>query len=435
MKAKAIITLSAVACISCMYGRAFIAQNPERVAQIAELLREVPAAPGARISDRGAWNRLAATPEGAKAVKKAESALKGPIPECPDALYLEFTEPGNGNRTHYEKPYFLRLSILQRLVLGECLENRGRFLPRIVELVDAICAERSWTMPAHDRSLKAFRGEQMNVDLGASHRAEVCAWTLSALKGVLPPATESRLREELERRVFAPVRRICLVKRSQDCDPMWWFQGRANWTSVCHSCVVRAALAVIADRNDRAVFVEGAERCVEGFLSGFTDDGYCSEGLGYWNYGWGHFLTLSLAVREATGGKVDFCASEKARKVMSLGTGILLDGCTAASIADGGGNLDNGVLQLGHVIWPDLPMTEPARKRSPVSDSFARFTLLDFGQWSAVPAASATEYPIRTAFPIAQVYVLRPGGSGMPFRLSVKAGQNGEFHNHTDVGT
>ena len=433
---KILFTLPMMACAACLAAsRPYLKQSQERIAQIAALLPEKPSVPGAHISNREAWDRLAATPGAATALKKAETERESAIPDCPDALYLEFTTPGNGNRTHYEWPYFKRMSMLQRLVLGECLENKGRFLPKIVELLNVVCAERSWTMPAHDRSLKTFNGEEFNVDLGASHRAEMCAWTLAALKGKLPEETAAKMRAELERRIFEPVRRCCRAERREGCSPMWWFQGLANWTAVCHSCVTRAALAVIEDRMDRAMFVEGAERSVPGFLSGFSSDGYCSEGLGYWNYGWGNFLTLALAVREATGGKVNFCASEKARTVMRLGTGILVAGCRAAPIADGGGNLDNGVLQLGHLLWPDLPLTAQAAKRVPISDGFARFTLLDFGQWERVPAAPAVDYPIRTEFPVAQLFVMRPGAGDMPFRLSVKAGHNGEFHNHNDVGT
>ena len=431
------LLISLAACLSAVVladGVAFRKQDAARVVQIAEWLPDAPSAPGADIANRAVWTQLAAA-SGASALKRAEEALKQAIPDCPEALYLEFSTPGNGNRTHYEKPYFGRTSMLQRLVLGECLENKGRFIPKIVQLIDAICAERSWTMPAHDRQLTAYRGGAFNVDLGAGHRAEVCAWTLSALKGALPPATAAHLRAELERRIFGPMRRCCRATRAKDCAPMWWFQGRANWTAVCHSCVVRAALAVIEDRRDRAVFVEGAERSVPGFLGGFSDDGYCSEGLGYWNYGWGHFLMLALAVREATGEKVDFCAAEKARTVMKLGTGILVAGCRAAPIADGGGNLDNGVLQLGHLIWPDLPLTPPAARRKPLSGGFAYYTLMDFGQWARMPPAPAVDYPIRTAFPIAQLFVMRPSKTDMPFRLSVKAGHNGEFHNHNDVGT
>ncbi len=437
MKNILILLSVATCCGICLPypAEAFVPQNAARVAEIAALLKERPSAPGASISDRTVWDRLAATAGGKRILKLANEELKNKIPDCPDALYLEFSTPGNGNRTHYEKPYFNRTRMLQRLMLGECLENKGRFLPKIVECIETLCAERSWTMPAHDRNLSAFRGERMNVDLGGAHRAQELASTLAVLNGVLPPETVAKARAELERRTFAPVRRCCQAKKEKDCNPMWWFQGRANWTAVCHSCVVRAALAVIEDRNDRAIFVEGAERCVPGFLSGFTEDGYCSEGLGYWNYGWGHFLMLALAVREATDGKLDFCASEKARTVMKFGTGVLVAGCRAAPIADGGGNLENGVLQLGHLIWPDLPMTAKATVRAPLFDGFSRSSLLDFGQWDRMPKAAVADYPIRTEFPFAQMFVLRPGNSDMPFRLSVKAGHNGEFHNHNDIGT
>ena len=413
----------------------FRLQNPDRVAQIVSLLTDRPFLADAHISNRAAWNAFAATSQGKTALRHAKDCLKQTIPDCPDALYLEFSTPGNGNRTHYEKPYFARASMLHKLLLGECLENKGRFIPKIVECVDVICAEKSWTMPAHDRSLNVFKGKIMNVDLGAGHRATTCAYLIAMLKGVLPAAAEAKLRGELERRIFAPMRRCCKAKQSGGCSPMGWFQGHANWTAVCHSCVTRSALAVLEDRMDRAMFVEAAERSVPGFLGGFTDDGYCSEGLGYWNYGWDHFLTLTLAVREATGGKVDFCASEKARTVMKFGTGVLVSGSRAAPIADGGGSLDSAVLQLGHVIWPDLPMTPAASKRMPLKGGLSRFTLLDLGQWNSVPPAPEVEYPVRTEFPFAGMYVLRPGGSDMPFGLGVKAGHNGEFHNHNDVGT
>ncbi len=413
----------------------FVKQSKSRIAELAAMLPEKPAAPGARISDRAAWDRLAATAQGKAVLKRAEGILSKPVPECPDVLYLEFSTPGNGNRTNYEKPYGARVAHLTDLVFGECLENKGRFLPKIIEYMEAICSERSWVMPAHDYGQQTFLGKGMIVDLGAAHRAAACAWAVSSLKGVLPADVSARMCAELERRVFAPMRRVCAAADRDGCKPMWWFQNLSNWTAVCHSCVTRAALSVIEDRMDRAVFVEGAERSVPGFLMGFYDDGYCTEGIGYWNYGYGNFLTLALAVREATGGKVDFCASEKAKKVMEYGTGILIAGMDGAPIADGGGRLSPVVQQLGHLIWPEMPLAEAARVRRPFFGNVAEVTLLDFGQWERVPPAPAAEYPERSAFPIAQMYVMRPGKSEMPFRLGVKGGDNGEFHNHNDVGT
>ena len=98
-----LITLAVASCgicLTCPVG-AFVPQNSERVAQIVALLKEKPSAPGATISDRTVWDRLAATAAGKRILKSANAELKKPIPDCPDALYLEFTTPGNGNRTHY----------------------------------------------------------------------------------------------------------------------------------------------------------------------------------------------------------------------------------------------------------------------------------------------------------------------------------------------
>ncbi len=56
-----------------------------------------------------------------------------------------------------------------------------------------------------------------------------------------------------------------------------------------------------------------AEKYITNFLSGFTEDGYCSEGIGYWNYGYGCFVRLGHMLQGATGGQVDLFAIPKAR--------------------------------------------------------------------------------------------------------------------------
>ena len=59
-----------------------------RIDEIAAWLPEKPAATGARIGDRAAWDRLAALPSAAERIKAAEKALAEPIPDVPDDLYL-----------------------------------------------------------------------------------------------------------------------------------------------------------------------------------------------------------------------------------------------------------------------------------------------------------------------------------------------------------
>lgn len=430
--ALALLAASGLAWRACGFQKI----DHARVAEIAKMLPEKPGIPGAHISDRTTWDRLANTGEGRYLVQQAVREAKEPIAECTDALYLEFSTPGNGNRTHYQKPFFRREAMLKRLVLAECLENKGQFIPRIADYLRTLCSERTWCLPAHDRDLKAFRGEVQNVDLGAQSRAFTCAFTAYVLKGRLPEDVERLTLSELERRIFAPLReRFTKAKSGRDCNPMWWIQGPANWTAVCHSGVTRAALAVLESREDRAVFIEAAERSAKTFMTGFTEDGYCSEGVGYWCYGWGNFLTLTLSVREATGGKVNLCGTPKARKVMEFGTGVLLFGETGPAFADGNGALNSLFLKLGHLIWPDLPVTQKALEHKPLEGGIEYAFLMDFGQWSSTPAPVATTYPIRSEFPDAQMWVLRNGTSDMPFRMALKGGHNNEFHNHNDVGS
>ena len=61
----------------------------ERVNEIAGWLPEKPKADGARITDRASWDRLAASANGKGEINAAEALLGAPIPDAPDAEYLQ----------------------------------------------------------------------------------------------------------------------------------------------------------------------------------------------------------------------------------------------------------------------------------------------------------------------------------------------------------
>lgn len=423
----------------CAAGTAFAdgpvahAQTLEaRIAEVAASLPEKPCADGAPASDRAKWGPLAETKEGKSIVAAAERLLSEPIPDTPDELYLEFSM--NGNRRNYESCFSRRVSNFERLFAAECLERRGRFIGKTVEYADAICAMKSWTLPAHDASLSCFKGAP-HVDLCSAEISLRLAYCLAWLGDALPAEMRRKVYSEIDRRTFRP--HLDHARGKAPLRAHWWFHGGNNWNSVCNCCVVRAALAIVPDRRLRAEFVVLAEGSVPSALAGYTNDGYCSEGMGYWNYGYGHHLMMGLSIRAATGGKVDLFANPKTKTVMKYAYGFQLQPGRSPHFADGGGNPSPVYLALGRQIWPDLA-SSPAIGLPLPSSGYAQFSLRAFGQEPPRSEPTMDVLPPRTWFKDAQVLISRyaqPGERGLRWSAAFKGGHNAELHNHNDVGS
>ncbi len=412
-------------------GAAWGAVTESRIEEIAGWLPERPMADGAPLANRAAWERLAATPEGERILKTAEKWLGEPVPDTPDAKYLEFSQ--NGNRRNYEGDLGRRTGGFTQLYVAECLEAKGRFIPKIVEYVDAICAMKSWTLPAHDSTLSCFKG-QPHVDLASSALSLNLALCSSWLGEKLPAATRAKLYAEVDRRTFQPHLRH--ARGQENLHAHWWFHGGNNWNSVCHAGVVRAALALVEDRRLRAEFVAHAEGSVPFALAGYTDDGYCSEGMGYWNYGYGHHIEMGLSVRAATKGRVDFFANPKTKTVMQYAYGFQIQNRASPFFADGGGNPSLTNLALGRQVWPDVTSTA-AEKLPLLVGAPQTFALRAFGQEPPPAKPTMDVLPVRSWFKDAQVLIARctKEGQTLAFGTAMKGGHNAELHNHNDVGS
>ena len=105
-----------------------------RLAKVAASLREEPAGFGLPIGDRSLWKELSGNGSFAKTISEAEKLLQEPIPEQPDDLYLDFSR--TGNRTRWQRVSGQRRGRIPTLVLAECLENKGRFVPAFEEVED-----------------------------------------------------------------------------------------------------------------------------------------------------------------------------------------------------------------------------------------------------------------------------------------------------------
>ena len=354
-------------------------------------------------------DEISMRPFGRKGASKtvAEQALAQPIPDTTDELYGEFWTIGN--RTHYQERYYARMRNLDALVLTESSEGKGRYLARIEDYLRAICDMKSWVWPAHDwadGNGGTFRGTWISTDLCSTEMGAHLACVIHLVGDRLNPALVSRIKAECERRVFAPVRREAshfldpgMCDESVNTAHLWWINGGNNWNAVCWDNVVCCAQGLLDDPVDRARFVAWADQAADRYLtSGFAADGYCSEGMGYWNYGFGHHLLTGRLLDAVTKGKSDFFRRPKQKLAAAYARAYTLREGASPAFADGNGAASAQFLALVDKYWPDLPKALPPQSE----------------------------------FPVGQVWLFRdPSGLSVAF----KGGHNNELHNHNDVGS
>ena len=413
------------------------AKEPDatRVLKIVGWLTSEPVGVGEPISNRAAWRALSQQPEFARAIEQAAALAGKPIPAQPDDLYLDYSR--TGNRDHWQKVALNRRGMVQTFVLAECIENKGRFLAPLEKLITVLCEEKTWVYPAHDRGLKNFREQDTEIDLGSSTLGWDLATANRLLGDRLTPKMHQLIRDNLERRIFKSFRDSVRGTRGGN----WWMTGKNNWNAVCLAGVTGAALATLDSPGERAWFIAATEDYIRNFLSGFTADGYCSEGVGYWNYGFGHFALLAETVRRSTGGKLDLLADPKATRPALFGarTEILAD--IYPSIADCSPGSQPGLALmtfLTHRFDFDLPIS--LQNASPKTARSLAETLTYANAATYPPKIPARKeldgLTWRTWFPDGGVLICRPGpGKTAPFAACLKGGHNDEHHNHNDVGS
>ncbi len=404
---------------------------PGRAAELAVLLPAKPAGFAWPIGDRGAWEQLATDEAYANTIVTADKLLKQPLPVQPDSLYLEFSQ--TGNRTHWQAVANQRRGRIEKFTLAEALQNQGRYLPALEATIAALCREKTWLMPAHDGGLHNFHGQEITPDLGATGLAADLAEADYVLGDHLSPATRQLIRDNIRHRVLDPFRAMIEGRQKET----FWVRTPMNWNAVCVGNTVFAALALLDSREERAFYATAGEHCIQYFLSGFTPDGYCAEGVGYWNYGFGHFILLTETLRQATGGKLDLLANDRAIAAARF--------CQRSEILPGIfptiSDVNPGTKpssQLTAYVCRRLGMPTNA-KLTGAGDGLA-MNLMLASLPATVPVArqmeASRDNPLRSFFPGGGVLIARTTPDQSPaFAAALKGGNNNEPHNHNDVGS
>lgn len=396
-----------------------------RIAEIEAMLPEKPQTFAPSFDNRAPWDKLAADTEFRDATfKRADYMLTQPIPEVTEAQWDEAIRTKDRK---VEKVLDLRRNRLAVFMLSEGMQNQGKYVPAILKEIETICGERSWVFPAH----QSFTGSN---DLGSA----MTSWSLATAIGMLgdrmPDSLRQTVKENISRRVITPY-----LDQSRDASLKkdWWRTNENNWNAVVHAGIVGSALTTVDSRAERAEVLAVAISETPFYLGGFAADGYSHEGMGYWKYGFGHFILMAETVYSATSGRIDLLKDPVARKLAEFP--LRFDVAEGIYPAFGDCQLyEQQPTWIYNILSSRFGIGLPTKRSLVLDGTFYNFLYawgVNLG-FAAESAASQPEpRPLRDWFENNQVLVARTAPGVTPsLGVAMKGGNNGIAHSHNDLG-
>ena len=403
---------------------------------------------GAPITDRAAWAEIAKAPAFRNVIPDAERFIRETIPEPDEEEYMSFyaeTDWENAGAVNqsYTSKYDHRRSRLIRLVLAECMENKGRFLEAIEETILVICSEPTWTIPWDDHEGRIIKGESRRID----HRTCHTAWNLATadywLDKKLSPGIRDLIRSKVAERIFSVFEEALIT---DDYGMIPWANEAGAGNATGHAAVIGTAQALIDSPERRANYMAAAEINVEKFLQIFSRDGYFPDGVYAWNHGYGAFVMIAEMFYQSTGGRIDLFRRPNIKETALFGPRMEVTPDVFVSFGDRYAG-DRPDLTPAAFISKRFRMglTE-MENRAPffgigVTDLFkvgiycfpnsATQQKGEIGKTMTPPLET-----LRDDFPLNGVTIFRTGKKEKnQIGVQLKGGSNDERGNHSDVGT
>lgn len=343
-----------------------------------------------------------------------------------ELLYSEFKLfKTTGDRGVFEKPYFKRRRALSALsILSLIYPDEEKYLDGLMDVIYAICNEYTWCLPAHQPNIDALN--EIYIDLFAAETGFALSEIYTLLSDRLEPLINARIKCEVKRRI---------LDSFANKDAFSWENGKSNWTAVCMGSVACTFMLMAPELYER--FEKRFDSSFEAYLSGFENDGICTEGCAYWHYGFGFFTVYADMVRRFTDGATDYFKREKVKTVSSFIQKMFLSGNSCVSFSDGGRGLSYhlGLLhRLKDEYGGDISVFP--LKYSYINDNCARYCLhlssfIWFNKDYAKEGNENSFAPIEFFARESSWFVKRTSSYG----FAAKGGHNDEPHNHNDVGS
>lgn len=360
----------------------------------------------------------------------ADKMQKETMPGLTEELFSLFET--TGNRLQYENVYFARRKFLAVFGLAVYIFNHVEYLEKLEAVLLEICEEECWALPAHVNR-NENPGWRNTVDLFASETAQTLAEIISLINGIKEEIKE-RVRAEILRRVLLP-----FEEESQG-----WECSDHNWNAVCCGSIGSAALYLFAGNEDERLNKILRRIChsLTFYLQGFREDGACMEGIGYFTYGMTYFTGFAEQLLRYSNGKINFFENEKVRKIAEFQHKMYFSCGQTVSFSDGETNAKfrMGLTSFLAKQYDTVHLPNSVFAADFETDPCYRFMGLlrdykwtkEFVNTSMTGICQKVPVARHDIFPYAQ-WSICESRTGAGF--AIKGGNNGEPHNHNDVGS
>lgn len=404
--------------------------NPVYIHEILKQRHAKPLLPG--IADRSIWDAIG---NKTALVTEAETAMGTPLPLLTASLYLDSKRTGQYDR--YMQPRDHRRTLLASLLLGEGVENTGRFLDSILDLVWAICEETTWCLPSYLSDLQDVA--QPQLDLGAAITGLSLAELDAILGDRLHPALKQRIRYEVDRRLLVPY--LTQIE--------WWMFSTPtyavnNWAAVCSGNIAGAALYLLDDRIRLARILAQAIHSLDNFLKSFGEEGVSTEGIGYWGYGFGNYVIFADLIDRYTNGGIDLFDAPQMRTIATFPLQTMLSPGHFVSFSDCDHRvrIPESLLSFlsKRLEMPDLAQLAACQLEDAADDRHEPTWRVRDVLWHIDSVGPSSIRPLelntRDWYPGIQWLISRmaPNNSAA-LVVAIKGGHNDELHNQNDLGS
>ena len=410
--------------------------------------------PFPKYNERESWENLPATIREFY-LEKEESILSFEIPVLRATAYMNFYRidsiPGYKPDPALAYNSGLRRNMLLEATLAECIEGKGKYIDKIIDLVWAICEESSWIDPHHNNHMHnhMWSGVLKNalpdvtdfnfVDLNAGVTASTLTWVYYFLKDRLDeesPLICKRIELELYKRVVWPFLHH---------DDMTWFgfYGHKinNWNPWILENIMPLAMVVLKDPDLQVEYIARAMEKLDIYAEDCNPDGGCDEGPGYWNAAGGTLFDCLEELYLFTDGKLNFFDQPVIKNIGEFIVKANLHGNNFANFADNPPRLSVNKLLLhrfGERIHSSrlkaFASNLSSEKLIPNNSTSFVFRLLrDIFEAEKIIKLPRQEMILQDDW-LPDTHLFYARDKENKFAVAAKGGFNNESHNHNDLG-